>query len=205
MVSATINENGAKMPVLVYRRTDASRSIPYQNELLGPRIPDYENAKGFTDEDRDLMLRPSSRREQTIIYVASLALFADTENDMQEFLQCCKNRKIKLICAEEDLTWDGRIPLKTLLCYWRIARKAGAAMRGTIQSAATRKAATAAKLALIEDDLKRDEHTTRELLDRVGIKSVNSIKNHFGITREQMQGRYQAAQKRKERYEQRAN
>ena len=57
---------------------------------------------------------------------------------------------------------------------------------------------TAAKLAQIEEDLKRDEFTTRELLDRVGIRSINTIKNHFGITREQMQGRYRAAQKRKE-------
>jgi hypothetical protein len=69
---------------------------------------------------------------------------------------------------------------------------------GLRKSAATRKAATAAKLALIENDLKRNEHTTRELLDRVGIRSINTIKNHYGITREQMQRRYKAAQKRRE-------
>lgn len=70
---------------------------------------------------------------------------------------------------------------------------------GLMKSALSRKAATAAKLKLIEDDLKKDDHSTRELLDRVGVKSVNSIKNHYGISREQMQIRYKSELKRKER------
>ena len=61
---------------------------------------------------------------------------------------------------------------------------------------------TKAALDQILPDLKRPSgpgNTTRELLDSVGVKSVNSIKNTYGITREQMQIRFQAELKRKQR------
>jgi hypothetical protein len=90
------------------------------------------------------------------------------------------------------------------LIAWKDARKTGAAKRGAEQSAASKKAKTAAALKQIEEALKRPSgpgNTTRELLDSVGVKSVNSIKNHFGITREQIQIRFQAELKRKQRRE----
>lgn len=45
----------------------------------------------------------------------------------------------------------------------------------------------------------RTDIPTKELLKRVGIKSVNTVKNHFGMSREQMQARYQTELKRKAR------
>lgn len=185
------------MAVKVYKRTDASRDIPYQDGLLSPIVP--LNAPVFFDAQRSELVRSTRRAERDEIYCASLALFADDENDLVEFLKAIKARGHKIICVEESLTWSGGKPIGILKAQWLAARKAGTSMRGSIKSAITRKAETAAKLAQIEDDLKRDDHSTRELLDRIGIKSINTIKNHYGITREQMQGRYQAAQKRKER------
>lgn len=192
------------MPILIYKRTNASRDIPYQEEMLG-KLALPEDAKIYFDDDRDLMLRPTTRNGKIVINSGSFALFADNEKDMEYFLKGCKTRKATLVGGEENYTWTPNLPANHAISKWLAARKAGASMRGSKKSADTRKAITAAKLALIEDDLKRDEHTTRQLLDRVGVKSVNSIKNHFGITREQMQGRHQAAQKRKERHEQRTN
>ena len=185
------------MPVKVYKRTDASRDIPYQDRLLAPIVP--SEAAILFDNERDELVRLTRRSEKYEIYCASLALFADDETDLVNFLKAIKVHGHKIICAEESFTWSGGKPIGIVKAQWQEARKRGAAMRGSFKSAVTRKADTAAKLAQIEDDLKRDEHTTRELLDRVGIKSINTIKNHYGITREQMQGLYQAAHKRKER------
>ena len=58
---------------------------------------------------------------------------------------------------------------------------------------------TAAKLELIRGDLESTDIPTKELLARVGIRSVNSIKNTFGYCREEMRRKYQIAQKRRER------
>ena len=185
------------MPVKVYKRTDASRDIAYQDGLLAPIVP--PDAPVLFDNERDELVRSTRRSEKYEIYCASLALFADDETDLVNFLKAIKARGHKIICAEESLTWSGGKPIGIVKAQWLAARKAGAAMRGSIKSAVTRKADTAAKLAQIENDLKRDDHTTRELLDRVGIKSINTIKNHYGITRETMQTRYKAELKRKER------
>lgn len=189
----------------VYKRTDCSRSQEYQDGLLAKIVPGWPDVQILVDDDLELLTRPTTRQTKDVIYTASLALFGDSEAEITSFLRAAKLRGLKLVCAEESLTWSGGKPIQIVVAQWREARKTGASMRGSQKSAATRKSLTAAKLALIEDDLKKEEFTTRELLDRVGVKSINSIKNHFGVTREVMQGRYRATQKRKERYEQRAN
>jgi hypothetical protein len=116
-----------------------------------------------------------------------------------EWFNCTPDYAIALIAniiikTKKCRDWSAYKPaINTMPWAYSAGRKGGQ------MSGATKKAATAAKLKLIEQDLKENVYSTRELLDRVGIKSVNSIKNHYGINRETMQARYRAELKRKER------
>lgn len=194
------------MTVKVYKRTDASRDIPYQDALLSRIVPGWpDDVPIYYGADRDILIRQSRRQVKYEIYCASLALFADEENDLVSFMKSIKARGHKIICAEESLIWSGGKPIGIVVAQWREARKVGAAMRGAIKSAATRKAATAAKLESVKHELESTDTPTKEILSRVGVRSVNSIKNHFGYCREVLQAHYQAAQKRKERRNDKAN
>lgn len=187
------------MTVKVYKRTDSSRDIPYQDALLSSIVPGWpDDVPIYYNDDRDILIRASSRKVKHEIYCASLALFADEEKDLVAFLKSIKARGHKIICAEESLTWSGGKPICIVVAQWRDARKAGASMRGAIKSAATRKAATAAKIESVKHELESTDTPTKEILSRVGVRSINSIKNHLGYCREVLQMRYQAAQKRKE-------
>ena len=184
------------MPIKVYKRTDASRDIPYQDNLLSGVVP--PDAPVFFDDERDSFIRKTRRAEKDEIYCPSLALFADDENDLVNFLKGIKERGHRIICAEESLTWSGGKPIGIVKAQWLAARKAGASMRGAIKSAQTKKAATAAKLDSIRHELESTDIPTAVLLARVGV-SRNSIKNHFGLCREEMRRKYQIVQQRKER------
>lgn len=186
------------MSVKIYKRTDCSRSLNYQDSLLEIILIGNEH-RVFLDDGRDVMFRTTKRQENNEVHVASVALMADTESEAVEVLKKINTCRATLHCPEEKQVWKTPIPKLPFLIAWKDARKRGAAKRGAEMSASSKKAATAAKLKLIEDDLRLDEYTTKELLDRVGVKSVNSIKNHYGISREQMQVRYKAELKRKER------
>ncbi len=185
----------------VYKRTNTARNLTYQDRLLSNFVPNWPTPPVFFDWEFSQMLRPSTRQGKANIYTASIALVTDDESGLRETVDMLNARKANLHCAEEQQVWKAPIPYQPFLVAWKDARKRGAAKRGAEISASTKKARTAAALALIEDDLKKDDYTTRELLGRVGVKSVNSIKNHYGITREQMQARYQAELKRKQRRE----
>lgn len=183
----------------VYKRTDTSRDIPYQDNLLAPILP--VDTMAFYDGDRDSLVRKTRRAEKDTIFCASLALLADDENDLANFLKAVKERGHKIICAEESLTWSGGKPISILKAQWAAARIKGAAMRGSIKSAQTKKAKTASALALIYDRLllpSEGENTTQKLCAEVGI-SRNSIKNHYGFCREELRLKYEIVQKRKER------
>jgi hypothetical protein len=196
------------MPVKVYKRTDTARTIDYQDELLYRKYPEVISAPVFFDGDRDQLTRQTQRSIKDTIYTASLALFADTEDDLIEFMKAVKKRGLKLVCAEEDIKLDNK-PIGVIVAAWRDARKHGAAMRGARKSAETKKANTAAAMKLIEHELASTDIPSKVLLAKVGIRAIGSIKNHFGFPREELQKRHRAEQKRKARREayreQRAN
>lgn len=188
------------MPDKVYKRTDAARSIPYQDDVLYRAYPHLAEATVYFDDERDILLRSTTRKEKDTIYCTSLALFGDTEADISAFLKAAKARGLKLICVEEELRWDGKHPsIKALVGEWKDARKSGAAMRGAKISAETKKANTATKLAQIDHELRATNIPSRELLARVGIRAIGTIRNHYGKCREDLQRDYQAEQKRKAR------
>lgn len=192
------------MTAKVYKRTEASRSIPYQDDLLSRITPGWPDVQTFADDEINLLTRPTTRTSQNEVYCGSLALFADTESDMIAFLRAAKLRGLKLVCAEEALTWSGGKPISSIVTKWREARKYGAAKRGAELSAATKRANSIASLKKVEHLLKlttKDGGTTKAILAGVGIKSVNTIQNVYGYTREEMQRRYAAELKRKQRRE----
>lgn len=190
---------GHGMTNKVYKRTDTARSIEYQDEVLYRAHPHLIDAPVFFDGDRDQFTRPTQRNAKDAIYTASLALFADTEAHLIPFLKAAKARGLTLICVEESLTWSGGKPIGIVVAQWRDARKHGAAMRGARISAETKKAKTAAAFALIDHELRATDIPSKELLGRVGIRAIGTIKNHYGKCREDLQSDYQAEQKRKAR------
>jgi hypothetical protein len=159
----------------------------------------------FLNEDRNLLFRISQRPAHDEVFTASLALLADTEMEIESLLRAARLRGSVIHCLEEEITIRPTRNLKETIRRWKIARRSGASMRGSMKSAQTRKEATAAKLELIRGDLESTDVPTKELLARVGVKSVNSIKNHFGYCREEMRRKYEIKQKRKERRNVKAN
>lgn len=188
------------MAVKVYKRTDSARSIDYQDGLLAPVVPGWPEVPTFFDSDITLFTRQTTRKTLDTIYVASLALFADTEEDLIAFFKRAKARSLKLICVEENIRVDNRT-IAAIVARWKNARKHGAAMRGARKSAETKKANTAAALKLIEHELASTDTPSKVLLAKVGIRAIGSIKNHYGFPREELQRRYRAEQKRKARRE----
>lgn len=187
------------MGVKVFKTTKTARSIEYQDTLLAPVVPNWPKVTVFLDDDRNSMFRPTRRSENDDVYVASLALIAESEADLTGVLGAAKIRGSSIHCVEEGITLDKSTKLNVAKKEWKAARRSGAALRGAEVSAKTRKSMTAEKLKLIEQDLKQNKFSTRELLDRVGIRSINTIKNHYLISREEMQLKYQAELKRKAR------
>ena len=190
------------MPIFIYKRTDASRDIPYQDSLLSAqwrKIP--EDATVLYDDERDSLVRPSQRRQLAHIHSASVALFADDEKDLKHFLEAAQKKNLILYCHEEKFEWFSEMSIKSFVVIWKASRIKGAAMRGAIKSAQTKKAKTAAALALIYDRLmlpSKDENTTAKLCASVGV-SRNSIKNHYGFCREELRRKHEIVQQRKER------
>ena len=111
------------MVAKIYKRTDASRDVHYQDKLLLSVIsPDaIEDLPVYFNEQRDELVRKSRRAERDTIYCASLALLADEERDIETFLKAVKSRGHKLVCVEESLTWSGGKPIGIVVAQWKEA------------------------------------------------------------------------------------
>lgn len=196
---SNVSRNRAKMTIKVYKRTDSARSVEYQDSLLALAVPGWPDVSTFLDEDRNLLFRLSQRPAQDEVFVASLALLGDSELEIESLLRAARLRGSVIHCLEEEITIRPSRKLKEMIRRWKEARRYGASLRGSMKSAQTRKEATAAKLELIRRELESTDIPTKELLARVGVRSVNSIKNHFGYCREEMRRKYEIVQKRKAR------
>lgn len=187
------------MAAKVFKSTTTARTIQYQDSLLAPSVPGWPDVAIYLDEDRINMFRPTTRQTKDAAYGASLACLADNEIDLTAIVGAAKIRGAEIHTVEEGLTINKSMKLPEIKRAWKEARKAGAAMRGATKSAETKRERTKSKLESVKLDLQKDEKTTREILDSVGIKSINTVRNYFGMNREQMQVRYQAELKRKAR------
>jgi hypothetical protein len=177
------------------------RDIAYQDNLLSAVVPGWpDDVHIYYNADRDIMFRPSRRRGTDDIFTASIALLGDTEKEIREVVSLANAKRAQIRDVEAGEIWGPCIAASRFVKAWREARKRGAYMRGAIKSAQTKKAATAAKLESIRHELESTDIPTAVLLARVGV-SRNSIKNHFGLCREEMRRKYEITQKRKARRE----
>lgn len=149
-------------------------------------------------EEINVMLRPTLRKTDLIIHVASIGIIAATEKDIRAFGELCKKRKATVF-ARDEKHWLSNQSVNKLVDIWRESRKNGAANIGARISADRKKATTKEAIEKIKDrwPLSSDEWPTKVLLAEAGI-SLNTAKAHLG-KRPIAQYNYQAAQKRKER------
>lgn len=156
-------------------------------------------------EGRSLLLRPTSRKEPAIFYVASIACLSDDEDDLIDFLRAAKKRDVRIICIEENFEWYPQRSLSIVLKAWKLARNNGAARVGGQISAAKREAIARAGAAKIKDrwPLPNAAWRTEDLL-KEGELSRTSANKYLG-RRPLAQAACEAAQKRKAKREERAN
>lgn len=158
-------------------------------------------------DDLSQLFRPTARKSKDALHVASLAVIADKEKALREFLYCVKARSLTLVSHEEKQRFvlSPEADIEHIVAEWRIARNRGATKIGARRSADKKKAASRAAADKIRDrwPMPSDVWPTRTLLDEAGV-SLNTIKAHLG-RRSIAQANYQAAQKRKERRNAKAN
>lgn len=164
-----------------------------QQQQLDAISSKYDDAKVYHGENELVnMLRPTQRREDLTIVVASLAVLAKTEVAFRNFLKLARSRNCWIISCEEDyLVRYGK--------YYSAARKHSAAKAGARNSADKKKARSAISIARIKDrwPLSSKEWPTKTLLDEAGV-SLNTAKSILG-KRPIAQYNHQAKEKRKAR------
>lgn len=145
------------------------------------------------------MLRPTGRKNEIVIYVASLAVLAWSEDDLREVMAAIKARRAMLVSAEDGECFTENV--EDAVARWRAAstksRLEGAAKRGGAVSAKVRGDRVSAGVEKIKDrwPLPSSEWSTAALLAEAGV-SRNGANARLG-GREKAQARYQAAIKRK--------
>lgn len=161
--------------------------------------------------DRKNMLRPTTRKSQLTIYVASLAVVAWTMPDMLVFLTEAMKRAATIRVLDTDLTIQpdaGPDVLQKATEAFARGRRSRLGMSagkvGGKISAERRSAAAKAKADTVKPfwHLPSSEHPTAALVKRSGV-SLNTLKLHHG-PRPAAQRAYEAAQKRRQKKEQTA-
>jgi hypothetical protein len=150
-------------------------------------------------EGRGFLVRPTTRREQVEVYVASLACLAEDEDDLIDFLRSAKKRGLRMVGIEENFAWTSTRSLVLTLKAFKAARNNGAAKVGARISADKKIADTKLAVEKIRDrwKLPSSEWSTADLLKEAG-RSLNAVKAYLG-SRIIAQRNYQAALKRKAR------
>lgn len=159
----------------------------------------------FTPDDIPTVLRPTRRKEGFDIWVMSFGVIATKEKDVKELALMCKKRGVSVSSHEEAFSWLPDNPTSLLVGMWKTARANGSAKIGARISADKKKASTKEAVSRIKDrwPLPSKEWPTSQLLKEAGV-SLNTAKAHLG-KRPIAQYNYQAALKRKERRNAKAN
>lgn len=175
------------------------RSLESQREALSG-IPFF-----ILPDETNQLFRPTNRKATDRLHVVSLAIIAKDERTFRDFLSKAKERKCEIVSKEDGRTFKLNGNTETLVKWWKDARRSGSAKIGGRISADKKKATTKEAVAKIEGrwPLSSKEWPTNVLLAEAGI-SLNTAKAHLG-KRPIAQYNYQAAQKRKERRNARAN
>jgi hypothetical protein len=76
------NNKRKKMTFKLFKSTWTWRSLAQQDVALS----EYASAPAFIDDDRGLLIRPTTRKMNDIVVAAAMPVFAQTEADLTEFL-----------------------------------------------------------------------------------------------------------------------
>lgn len=191
--------------------------IERQEALLAERVPDWERVARYQDvlkpkqrqshhpallTERAAMLRPTSRSAGERIYVASLSVLAWAGDDFGDVMSALAKRGATVIALAEGVEVDPGDLAAAGEVFRRSRKRAAVEARqraGVVISAANRKAASAAKVALVKAywELPSDQWPRREI-ERISGLSWNTLRAHLG-RRDVAQRRYEARMKRKAR------
>lgn len=151
---------------------------------------------------RDMMLRKSTRSEDQVIQVASIAVLARNSEDLMIALTQAaeRNAVVRDLSARVDIKPNAKAKdLKAVAALFADSRKRAAEkVRGQTggQKSGAIKAAQAKAVALkYENDWRNHEKTNKDLAKESGV-SVNTLKLYLG-RRKEARARYMAAMKRK--------
>lgn len=186
------------MTVKAFRSTLSWRTLEHQNQVLSSHIADWPEVAVYTGEDDFLsIIKPTTRKGNARLYMASLGVLAREEKDFRERMSALIKRKILVTAIEDNTTWDGNSKIKEAVEAWRSARMQDAGKRGGAISAAKRKSASETAAKAIKDrwKLSSSEYPTKVLLEEVCV-SLNTIKKLLG-NRPLAQANYRAVLKRK--------
>src|SRR5580700_10166681 len=100
------------------------RTLEQQEKTIAQFIGDelWENVSHFTDEHRDLMFRPTTRRGSDDLYVASISVLARDEDDLAKVIANLNKRQMFLHCAEEAKVFRPKISVTEATKLWKQAR-----------------------------------------------------------------------------------
>jgi hypothetical protein len=184
----------------VFKSTWTWRTLAHQEKIVAQFMGDelYQDAPYFTDGERDSMFRPTTRHGSDDLYVSSISVLAQDENDLAKVVANLNKCQMFLHCAEEAKVFQPKISLAEAAKLWKQARVNGAAMIGGRISAERRQSKVKEAAEKIKDrwKLPSGEWPTHILLEEAAV-SLNSIKSVLG-NRPIAQRNYRAAQKRKE-------
>lgn len=178
----------------VFRSTLTWRSLDYQDSVLAPVVPNWPNVPIYTgEEDLTSLLRPTKRKSEDDLYMASLAVLAKNEEDFRERFGALVKR-FRVMAVEDKTEW--RRGGLAAVASWRLARKKDAGSHGGKISADKKKSQSKAAIESIRDrwPLPSKEWPTKALLKEAGV-SLNTVKSVLG-KRPIAQYNYQAKQKR---------
>ena len=191
------NSKSNKMSYKFYFSDITWRSELHQERCIGGQHPDWAMHQVYKNDERDEMLRSTTRASDNTIVVSSFANLANTEIGFTDFVKLCKKRGTWIKSIEENYIWQAKHPIIDAVRQWKIGKAAGAGRIGAKISADNKKAKSAEGIAKISKrwPLPSSEWSTAALLQEAGV-SLNTAKAHLG-KRPIAQYNYQAFLKRK--------
>ena len=175
--------------------------------------PDFAGSPIFRPDDLSTMFRATQRQDVDTYYVASLACLAESESGLLEFVKACRQRKAYIGSIEEEFEWRPGQSDAGIVKAWKLARVKGAAKAGADVSKKNRHAISKQACDAIRPFwcLPNKEHATADLLKAAnkaigkrGRLHYRTAIKHLG-RRPIEQANYQAAKKRKEARNAKAN
>lgn len=169
-------------------------------EMQKKAFPDFSYF--IAPDEIGSLFRKTNRKENVRVHVLSLAVIADNEKSFCAFLDEARTRGCWLHSVEEEqiFEFDSKAcNLDHIVDEWRKARRSGSAQIGAAVSAKKKRERSAVGIAKIKDRWPQPSGVwPTSILLAEACLSLNTVKAALG-NRPIAQANYEAAQKRKER------